>query len=326
MKTVFTILIALLVFEAPIIAHEIELHVVDDNGDPIAGAEALISFMRSGNGDSKVYTGVTGADGKFSASDRIIIGAFVKVIKPGFYDSVIRSGFGAQDHSREIILRRIENPIPLVVREIEAAVPDTDKIVGFDFVVGDWLPPFGGGAVADIEVQFTNSMNGFDYTGKKLEKVLAMSKRAATARNEEWTETDFNRRVGRWDATLEITFPTFDGGVIELQESFVPYSGLTMPHEASESGYEANLEIESSTYDSSKISYTQTPMFLRTRVEKRGEEIVSANYVKLPGGIAVDARGSVKFQYYFNPDANDRNLEFDPQKNVADDQDKLFPP
>jgi hypothetical protein len=326
MKTITSTIVVLLLMAALVHAHEIEIRAMGDDGNPIAGANAVISFMRSGNGNSKVYRGATKEDGIFSARDQIIIGAFVKVTKAGFYESVIESGFDDEDHKFDVIMRRIETPVPLVVREVELAVPDTEELIGFDFAVGDWLPPFGKGSVADIEVEFSKAMNGLDYTGEKLERVLEMSKRAATARGEEWTESDFHRRVGKWDATVKVTFPTVDGGVVELDGGFVPYSGLTMPHLAPEDGYADSLEIEASTYDSSKISHTQTPLFLRTRVEKRGEEIVRAHYAKVPGGISVDARGSLKFRYYFNPRENDRNLEFDPNGNLAEDQDKRFPP
>lgn len=326
MKTFIATTIALLFMGTLASSHEIEIRAMDDDGNPIGGASAVISFMRSGNGNSKVYRGATGEDGVFSARDQIIVGAFVKVTKPGFYESVIESGFDDEDHKLDVIMRRIEAPVPLVVREVELAVPNTEVLIGFDFTIGDWVQPFGKGSVADIKIEFSKIMNGLDYTGEKLEKVLEMSKRAAAARGEEWTESDFYRRVGKWDATLKVTFPTADGGVVELGEGFLPYCGLTMPHLAPEEGYGESLELEASTYDSSKISYTQTPLFLRTRVEKRGEEIVRAHYVKLPGGISVDARGSLKFRYYFNPRENDRNLEFDPNRNLAEDQDRRFDP
>lgn len=326
MKAFIATTIALLLMAALSHSHEIEIRAMDDGGNPIAGASAVISFMRPGNGNSKVYRGATGEEGMFSARDQISIGAFVKVTKAGFYESVIESGFDDEDHKLDVIMRRIEAPVPLVVREVELAFPDTKEFIGFDFAAGDWLPPFGKGSVADIEVEFSKVMNGLDYTGEKLERVLEMSKRAAAARGEEWTESDFHRRVGKWDATLKVTFPTIDGGVVELDEGFVPYCGLTMPHLAPEGGYGESLEIEASTYDSSKISYTQAPLLLRTRVEKRGEEIVRAHYAKLPDGIGLDARGSLKFRYYFNPRVNDRNLEFDPNRNLAEDQDRRFDP
>ncbi len=318
MKTFIATTIALLFMGTLASSHEIEIRAMDDDGNPIGGASAVISFMRSGNGNSKVYRGATGEDGVFSARDQIIIGAFVKVTKPGFYESVIESGFDDEDHKLDVIMRRIEAPVPLVVREVELAVPNTEVLIGFDFTIGDWVQPFGGGAIADFQIDFRNVFVGYRYSGKKWEQIKKV--------NSNLDEAGLKKFYGKWDATLKVTFPTADGGVVELGEGFLPYCGLTMPHLAPKGGYGESLELEASTYDSSRISYTQTPLFLRTRVEKRGEEIVRAHYVKLPGGISVDARGSLKFRYYFNPRENDRNLEFDPNRNLAEDQDRRFDP
>ena len=36
--------------------------------------------------------------------------------------------------------------------------------------------------------------------------------------------------------------------------------------------------------------------------------------------------GFVKFTYYLNPNSNDRNIEFDPQRNLFKDAEKTYPP
>jgi len=57
--------------------------------------------------------------------------------------------------------------------------------------------------------------------------------------------------------------------------------------------------------------------FLRTRVKLDAQgNIISAHYTKIMGDIRLAAQGSLHFTYYFNPTANDRNLEFDPSKNL----------
>ena len=45
-------------------------------------------------------------------------------------------------------------------------------------------------------------------------------------------------------------------------------------------------------------------------------DIISAHYTKIMGDIRLAAQGSLHFTYYFNPTANDRNLEFDPTQNL----------
>jgi hypothetical protein len=57
--------------------------------------------------------------------------------------------------------------------------------------------------------------------------------------------------------------------------------------------------------------------FLRTRVQLDADgDIISANYAKIYDEIRFDARGLVSFWYYYNPTPNDRNLEFDPARNL----------
>ncbi len=45
-------------------------------------------------------------------------------------------------------------------------------------------------------------------------------------------------------------------------------------------------------------------------------KVVSAHYAKIHGGFEWFISGKVRFQYHFNPTANDRNLEFDPSRNL----------
>jgi hypothetical protein len=57
---------------------------------------------------------------------------------------------------------------------------------------------------------------------------------------------------------------------------------------------------------------------IRTVTDKDGK-IVSANYGEIYGPFEYGLLGGkyrVQFNYYFNPTANDRNLEFDPPKNL----------
>jgi hypothetical protein len=49
-------------------------------------------------------------------------------------------------------------------------------------------------------------------------------------------------------------------------------------------------------------------------------DIVSANYAKLVGDIDLHAVRGVSFTYYFNPTPNDRNLEFNPGRNLFPQQ------
>lgn len=60
--------------------------------------------------------------------------------------------------------------------------------------------------------------------------------------------------------------------------------------------------------------------FFRVRTRKEGGKIVSANYGKIDRDIDFDIINSdtalLFFTYYLNPTPNDRNMEFDPKRNL----------
>lgn len=104
-------------------ADKISLRVVEEGGDAIPGAEVLVSFTRAKKGTSKVREGKTHGDDRFRAEGKIVMGAFVKVTKDGYHEFIRRTGFRAQDHDVTVVLRKIEKPIPVVVKEMRLEFP-----------------------------------------------------------------------------------------------------------------------------------------------------------------------------------------------------------
>jgi len=105
-------------------------------------------------------------------------------------------------------------------------------------------------------------------------------------------------------------------GLVETAK-FLSYGRFKMPHSAPLEGYVPSWRYEDRSYRSWSARKDKG-FFLRTRVllDKQGN-IVSANYAKVMGDFFLDAKHScVSFAYYFNPTPNDRNLEFDPKKNL----------
>ena len=141
-------------------------------------------------------------------------------------------------------------------------------------------------------------------------------RKAKASRGEAWSEEDFNYSAGKWDGVLEFAFPNPLEGVYEEEKHFMSYSELKLPHLAPESGYEPTRHYEASTYKG-RLLERQVGLFLRTRVKLDTDgKIISANYAKIYGDIYFDARGEVKFGYYYNQTPNDRNLEFDLSRNL----------
>jgi hypothetical protein len=218
---------------------------------------------------------------------------------------------------RTYILPRILHPIGLKgIKGTTLKLPAQGIRLGFDFEINDWLNPYGNGKVADIFFNYKNELKGYLSEGKNLERALEISKTIARRSGKPFSQDEFNYSAGKWDGVLEISFPGDKEGVYEEAERFLPYSELKLPHLAPESGYKPTHRYEASTYKG-RPPERQVGLFLRTRVKLDADgKVIAANYAKIYGDIYFDARGEVKFGYYYNPTPNDRNLEFDRSRNL----------
>ena len=130
---------------------------------------------------------------------------------------------------------------------------------------------------------------------------------------------------------LWIKFPKKQEGYIYQSHGFLEKSGMRMPHNAPIRRYAPNLEREEKAYHDKNMK-SNTGIFLRVSVKQDAEgKVKTAHYVKIASDISFDPRetgwhfthknkptqyGRIRFTYYFNPIPNDRNLEFDPEKNL----------
>lgn len=222
---------------------------------------------------------------------------------------------------KRVALRSIIKPTALFgTFEGGGIIPEKGKWCSYDLEVADWVTPNGEGKTSDLLLRFSSEFVGFEkrFRQKSVEAERAFSKKAFAARSEEWTEEKFRHRAGDWDLCLEIAFPKPKEGMIRVVEAFNPHSVLRMPHQAPEISYEPTYRYEIKTYgESAWDSDNDIGFFLRTRVvlDEDGE-IESANYAKIHEDFKVTVDGKVSFKYYFNPVANDRNLEFDSTRNL----------
>jgi len=275
--------------------------VIDEGGQPVSGAEVTIDFL-IGRTDSVgtrdlTHKGVTVGDGTFSASDQTGIAAGLAVTKGGHYKTV--SGyylFKAKKSGRwepwnptvEMVLKAIVNPIPMYARRVETAtIPVMGKPIGFDLVESDWVAPYGKGKVAD-----------FVFT---LEK--------------QYTSVD-----QPFDVTLTVRFSNEDDGI---QSVFAPIdvgSELRLPRTAPEEDYQSEL-VKSTSRQAANAMIQRDfrddqNYFFRVRTVKKDNKIVSAYYGKIDGDIEFWGNEKLRFTYYLNPTPNDRNMEFDPKRNL----------
>lgn len=268
------------------------LSVVDERAQPLAGAEIRISYYLPASPEkptaSDRITGFTDTNGVFRAShvDRSALLGF-HVQKQEYYPTAFQYelGYAADDSpqwnlEQSLTLKRVLHPIAMYAKRVDAQPPVNGKAVGYDFTIGDWVSPHGKGVAPDVFFRR-------DY-----------SKRA----------------LNDYDYKLTITFPKQGDGI---QTFAVPQdekgSGLRSPYEAPETGYEGEVTKVNISHPPETVEWDYDPdrnYFIRVRtvLDEHGN-VRSALYGKIYGDF-------MHFSYYLNPTPNDRNIEFDPKRNL----------
>lgn len=276
----------------------VEVTVTEENGTPIENVDTTVTFLGYSGETTQHKSGLTDANGVFQASGEPQLRMYVRLEKEGYYKSESGRLGRTQNHEVTFILRKIVNPVPLYAREVTIGFPVNREWIGYDFEVGDWVKPHGGGKIKDALFRCDTEKTG--------------------------------ERRGKGE--FEINFKEDEGLSLEA-DRFLQASELKMPHEAPVNGYNPVFSRRSNSYHDKNFK-DDIGYFFRSRVEKQADKIVSSNYGKIMGNIRFDPRESgwhvshknkpksfatISFTYYFNPTPNDRNLEFDQKRNLFTD-------
>lgn len=192
-----------------------------------------------------------------------------------------------------ILLRKIENPVPMYSRRAEIKIPVIGKEVGFDLIKYDWVTPYGSGQHTDfifyLEKRFSSKK---DYEGKLL-----------------------------------IKFKNNNDGIVKISENLSNGSQFKLPRYAAEE-FMPTLDMQTSQNQQGKWvrGYDEKDNYIfRVRSEVKDGKLVRAMYGKIRGPIQIEPRiepTEIYFKYYLNPDYT-RNLEFDPKRNLFTDLSNL---
>ena len=291
------------------------VRVVDEASHPLHNVTVAQGFTSFSNGiPEDVCKGLTDVSGLFTCEGflwhKSDLGG--KIESPDYYRGYCPVKFTGEtntpsnrwlpwDATFTTILRPKVKPISMYARRVESAVPAVDQPCGFDLEIGDWVMPHGKGIKKDLIFtlhQDYRSMQDFDIRGE-----LA-----------------------------------FAGSLDGVQETFIPEIGknsdFRWERQAPENGYQAKFTLQNTwapgeregniiTHSFKKETEWQGYFFRVRSVEQDGK-IVSAHYGKLRGGIAIwpdekSGKPLLVFTYYLNPTSLDRNMEFDPEKNLFRD-------
>jgi hypothetical protein len=298
---------------------KITVIVKDEDGTLLSDAEVNVSFALPkklgaewGSGLFKTVKQLTDSHGKCVISGDTAASLGLSVGKAGYYGSagqtieftdVVLGHWQPWNQTIEVVLKKIVNPIPMYARKVEVrsktkiqSVIKSGEVVAYDLEKGDWIIPYGRGETADFIFQIK-------------------------AKPERAEKNQFGENVKLFDATLVLSFSNAGDGIQHVLNETRRDSVLRLPRIAPDAGYKANHT--SRTYHLTLNEPTQSEnknlldyfFRVRTKMDEQGN-ISSALYGKIYGEIGWDIVGRIKITYYLNPTPNDRNMEFDPTKNL----------
>lgn len=283
---------------------QVTVRVVDDIGEPVAGAfVAVLEPRREGKGK-------TDPEGCFTATLRTTKGGVNIVVEKKGYYSVSRHIFefvGEVDGRWQpwnpkltFLLAKKRNPVVLQQKYVHGVdIPVRGQPVGYDLLAGDWVAPAGKGMVSDfIVLAHTTITNGNTITNR-----------------------------------LSLTFSNPSDGLIRTNIHWRNDYTLRLPPIAPAIGYSNNWElVQYESRDpktgilSAQSNWSQDDNYylrVRTKTDSTGG-LQSAIYGKIYRGIlygparASDDPPSISFHYYLNPDGT-RNLESKGERPDNDD-------
>ena len=277
--------------------------IVDDVGNVVTGATVQVSF---GRGDSQWIKGASNINGLYTVEGRSSGKILYDVDKAGYYHTSSEYRYGVGNVMLEdgkwypwnptnmVILKPVKSPVALYARSWGAAddilIPLKGTNVAFDLEKGDWVAPHGQGQNGDLIVNCDEQAS------------------------DPWT--------GFRKLTLTFGTNTLDGVRRYKLDGF---SGMRSIYEAPVDGYEKTVTWSLEVFKKKKDIINAPPsdeyfvFRVRTEVDDQGK-IVKANYGKIYGPVQYGNLGGrlvLSMMYYFNPEVNSRNLEFDPKKNLS---------
>jgi hypothetical protein len=178
----------------------------------------------------------------------------------------------------------------MFAKKIDTDLPSVDEPVSFDLEEGDWVAPHGRGKRSDL--------------------IFKLKRRFADARD--------------YESNLSIYFASEGDGIQYWDDQASSRSVLKLPRLAPDGAYVSSLVLANNRRPGSFVERDvkdERNYFFRVRtIKDRQGKVVSAQYGKIDGDIRFSPirskTCSLMFTYYFNPTANDRNVEFDPKQNL----------
>ena len=226
-------------------------------------------------------------------------------------------------------LQRVEHPIPLFVKKATlqnfkngiGGFDWTNSVVRFDFLKGDWLPPYGKGVVADVEFKSTLNIKGkawFSFEPRKYDWVYFYNL---------GTELICLNK----DDGFSVFAPEPCVGIkIRKADATPKTSRLGLINIGRNQKFHKNGEDWDCQNYKDKFSERNISFRIRSKYDDNGN-LKEAYYGKIYGDFEIDGNEKkgvtrISFMYYLNPTLLDRNLEWDMKNNLCTDPGSLSEP
>ncbi len=282
------------------------LHVVDSRTNAVQDADVSLNFVFHDDTGTIAF-GRSDQDGRFTVQQRCTGPVEYSAEKPGYYRTdgefdfykplepcVADGRWLPWNPQITVLLKEKRKPTPMFAKSGRVTFPEQDKRIGYDFMLGDFLPPYGRGRYADLvfEYSFVPGKSGH--------------------------YADFTRQ-------LHITTSGGNDGLMMLDAD--PLTEMISAYEAPEEGYVKELKllrVRTPTNIVEEIVFPKDKYIIfrsRTMMDDNGT-ITNAHYGKIYGplsygGSLQNTNGfSADLTSYINPTPNSRNIEFDVSKNL----------
>ena len=226
-------------------------------------------------------------------------------------------------------LQRVEHPIPLWVKKADlrnfengiGGFDGTNSIVRFDFLKGDWLPPYGKGEVADVEFKSTLKIKGkawFSFGQRKYDWVYFYNL---------GTELVCLNK----DDGFSVFAPEPCFGIKIRNAEVAPKTrrldliNIGRNQKFHKNGEDWDCQNYKDNYSERNISFR-----IRSKYDEKGN-LKEAYYGKIYGDFEIEGDEKkgvtrISFLYYLNPASLDRNLEWDMKNNLCPNPGSLSQP
>ena len=156
------------------------IKVIDEAGQPVANADAVMGWNVNAPDGTLTFgkmEGLTDTNGIFKTSHEANGSTDLgfQASKAGYYPTkegqeiapLNDSDPAKWNHNVTLMLKKIGKPIPMYAKQIDSITfPEFNKAIGYDFMAGDWVAPYGKGTTTDIffSENHTNANSGYTFT------------------------------------------------------------------------------------------------------------------------------------------------------------------